>query len=76
MGPVVQNLAKLKFVKISILKYGKYIDIFAENVSSFAMHFKSYSHFCNKISMYVFENTLDTTINEFVINELVKLTML
>ena len=33
---------------------------------------KSYSYFCSKI----FENTLATTVNEFVIKKLVKLTML
>ena len=44
---------------------------FAEkNVSSFC-----YSHFCSK-NINVFENTLATTVNEFVINKLVKLTML
>ena len=56
---------------ISILKYGKYIDIFClKNVGS-----KSYSHFCGK-NINVFENTLATRVNEFAINELVKLTML
>ena len=34
-----------------------------------------YSHFCSK-NINVFENTLAATFNEFVINELVKLTML
>ena len=35
-----------------------------------------YSHFCSK-NITVFENTLATTVNEFVmINELLKLTML
>ena len=34
-----------------------------------------YSDFCSK-HFNVFENTLATTVNEFVINELVKLTML
>ena len=37
--------------------------------------FASYSHFCSK-NINVLENTLATTVNEFVINELVKLTML
>ena len=46
--------------KISILKYGKYIDIFCwKNASSFC---KSYSHFCSKNIKNVLENTLDTTI--------------
>ena len=60
-------------VKISILKYGIYIDIFCcKNVSSFC---KSYSHFCSK-NNNVFENTLATTVNEFVISKLIKLMML
>ena len=41
---------------------------FAENVSS-------YSHFCSK-NVNVFENTVAATVNQFVINELVKLTKL
>ena len=42
---------------------------FAEkNVSSF-------SHFCSK-NINVFENTLATTVNVFVVNKLVKITML
>ena len=58
-------------IRISILKYGKYTDIFCwKNVSS-----KSYSHFCSK-NTNVFENTIATTVNVFVINELAKLTML
>ena len=45
--------------------------VFAEkNVSSFC----SYSHFCSK-NMNVFENTLSTTVDEFVINKLVKPTL-
>ena len=41
------------------------------NVSSFCIaHCKSCSHFCRKNN--VFENTLATTVNEFIINELVK----
>ena len=35
----------------------------------------SYSYFCSK-SINVFENTLATTVDEFVINKLVKLMML
>ena len=58
----------LKF--ISILKYDKYIDIFAEKKKV-----KNYSHFCSK-NTSVFENTLANTVNEFVINELVKVMML
>ena len=44
-----------------------------KNVSS--KNCKSYLHFCSKI-INVFENILATTVNEFVINVLVKLTML
>ena len=43
-----------------------------KNGSSFC---KSYTHFCSK-NVNVFENTFATTVNRFVINELVKLTML
>ena len=39
------------------------------------MHCNSYSHFCS-ININVFENTLATTVNKFVINKLVKLTVL
>ena len=46
-----------------------YIDIFAETELS------SFSSFCSK-NINVFENTLATTVHEFVINELLKLTML
>ena len=53
---------------MSIFKYGKNIDIFAEK------NVKKYSHFCSNIN--VFENILATRVNEFVIKELVKLTML
>ena len=34
-----------------------------------------YTHFCSK-NINVFENTLATTVNDFIISELVKLTML
>ena len=40
------------------------------------LHCKIYLHFYSKKYIDIFENTLATTINEFVINELVKLTML
>ena len=36
---------------------------------------ESYTHFCTK-NINVFENTLATTVNKFVTEELVKLTML
>ena len=69
-GPVVQNLMKLltnMTLKFYTLKYGKYIDIFCwKNVSSFC-----YSHFFFSKNISVFENTLATTVNKFVINELV-----
>ena len=48
-------------VKISILKYGKYID---------TLHCKSYSQFCST-PFNVFKNTLAATVNKFVIKELV-----
>ena len=76
LGPVVQNLMKLlaNVIKISILKYGKYIDIFCcKNVSSFC-DAKATHIFAAKISMY--ENTLATIVNKFFIKELVKLMML
>ena len=56
------------------VKYGKYIDNFDEkNISSFCI-VKATHIFAEKIN--VFENTLVTTANEFVINELVKLMLL
>ena len=52
--------------------------IFAENVSSFAFALQKLLTFLlqKNIKVRVFQNTLATTVNEFVINELVKLTML
>ena len=41
----------------------------------FAEKYEQLLHFCRK-NINVFENTLATTVNEFVINELVNLTML
>ena len=42
-----------------------------------AKHYKGYSHFCSKnINVHVFENTLATAVNKFVINKLVKLALL
>ena len=76
-GPSSSKLNKvvsLHDAKISILKYGKYIDIFfaEKNASSFCMQklliFLQQRYQC-------FWNIL-ATFNEFVINELVKLTML
>ena len=58
-------------VKFSILKCGKYNDIFCCKM----WHCKSYSLFCSK-NINVFENALATTVNAFVINKLIKLTML
>ena len=46
-----------------------------KNVSSFCIANAS-SHFFAAKNINVFENTLATTVNEFVINELVRLTML
>ena len=62
-------------IKISYLKYGKYIDIFCWKKCEQLLHCKSYSHFCSK-NINVFENALATIVNKFVINEHVKLTML
>ena len=44
-----------------------------KNVSSFCI--AKYSYFCST-NIIVFKNTLAATVNEFVINELVKLRML
>ena len=67
--------SKLIVIKISVLKYGKYIDIFCwKSVSSFCIA-KATHIFAAKI-INVFENTLATTVNEFVINKLVKVAML
>ena len=71
----------VKYIDISVAKknpgssYAKYIDIFGwKNVSSFCIA-KATHIFCNK-NINVFENTLATIIDKFVINELVKLSML
>ena len=57
------------------MKYGKYIEIFCwQNVSSFCIAKATHIFAAKKIN--VFENTLATTVNEFVINKSVKLTML
>ena len=60
-------------LKISILKYGKYIDFFFLKKKMWVA-FATQSFAANNIN--VFENTLATTINEFDINKLIKLTML
>ena len=53
-------------MKISFLKYGKYIDIFCwENVSSICI--AKTTHFFAAKSMNVFENDLATTVKEFVV---------
>ena len=57
-----------------ILKYGKFIDSFAEKIGV-VLQCKNLLDFCSKI-INVFENTLATTVDEFDINELVKLMML
>ena len=52
----------------------KTLIFFAEKMwVAFAL--QNYSHFCSK-NINVFENTLATIFNKFVINELVKLAML
>ena len=63
------EVVRLRDVKVSILKYRYFL---RENVGSFC---KSYSHFCSK-NIHVFENTIASAVSEFVINGLVKLTML
>ena len=81
LGPAVQNLTKLLAkVMLKFLAWNKAnrLTFFCwKNVSSFciAMHCKSYSYFCSK-NINVYENTLATTVNKFVINKLIKLTML
>ena len=71
LGPDVQSITKLLTnVTLKDLEIGKYIDIFAEK-----MWVACYLHFCSK-AINVFENALATTVYEFVINKLVKLTML
>ena len=73
-GPVVQNLPKL--LANLMLKYlswnmaNRLIFFVGKIVSSFCN-----SLFCSK-NINVSENTLATRVNEFVINKLVKLTML
>ena len=65
----LKEVVSKRDVKINILKYGKYIDMFAEkNVSSF--------YIAQSFAAKVFDFILATTITEYVINELVKLTML
>ena len=53
------DVVSLRIVKILIIKYGIYANIFAENVNSIC---KSYSHFFNKNSCeldFVFTRTVD-----------------
>ena len=78
-GRVVQNLTKLlRNLTLKFLSWNSanMLIFFAEKIGvAFALHCKSYSNFCSK-NINVFENTLATTVNKFVINKLVKLTML
>ena len=77
-GAVVQNLPKS--VAIVILKFLSWnvantLIFFAEkNVSSFCI--TKATHIFAEKSINLFEYTLATTVNEFAINELMKLTML
>ena len=48
---------------------------FTEKKMWVAFALQNYSHFCSK-NINVLENTLATTVNKFVINEIVKLMML
>ena len=76
VGSKLNKLVSYCDVKISVLKYGKYIDIsLLKNVSSFCIG-KATHIFAAKISMYLKIPYTATTVNKFVINELVKLTML
>ena len=69
--PVVQNLTKLlPNVTLKFLSWNK-----ANTLIFFPEKMKSISHFCRK-NINVSENTLAATFNEFVLNELVKLTIL
>ena len=52
---------------MSVLKYGKYIDIFLLKKMWVAFALQKLLTFCSK-TINVFENTLVTTVNEFVIN--------
>ena len=65
----------MKLLAISILKYGKYIDIFCWKMWV-AFELQELLTFLQCKNINVFENTSATTVNEFVINMLVKLTML
>ena len=60
-------------VKISVFKYDKYIDIFSWKTVSSLQKLLTFLQQLKTIKL--FENILTTKINEFVINEFVKLTM-
>ena len=78
LGPVVQNL--MKFLANLMLKFlsgnmANTVIFFAEkNVSSFLLQNATY--ICAAKNISVFENTSATIANKFVINRLVKLTLL
>ena len=80
LDSVVQNLTKLlAYVTLKFLSWNMantLIFFIYKNVGSFCIaNCKIYSHFCSE-NTNVFENTLATTVNEFVIFELVKLIIL
>ena len=60
---------------MSFLKYGKYIDIFCCKMMS-SFYIAKPTHIFAAKRVIVFENILTATVNEFVINKLVKLTVL
>ena len=49
----------------------KMLTVLVNTISNSQLQCKNYSHFCSK-NINVAENTLATTINEFVINKLLK----
>ena len=72
LDPVVQNFTKL-LTKVTSNFLSRNM---ANTLICFAeKNVSSYSHFLQR-NINVFENTSATTVNEFVLNELVKLTML
>ena len=71
----INYVVSLPIVKILIIKYGIYVNIFAEKNESSICICKSYSHFFGKNSCE-FDIVLTRTVNILTTNELVKLTML
>ena len=73
--PVVQDFKWLPNVALNFLSPNMANTLMFLLQNMWVAFRKTYSHFCSK-NIKVFENPLATTANEFVINELVKLTML